>query len=268
MILQKIITSHLFQRLVNKRVVSAFFGWLSQLHLPASFLKKVISGFVREFNTDLSEYDFNIEKVNSFNDFFSRKLLPGKRIFAGKIASPADGILSASGKLAKDTFFPVKGTNCSFADFTRESPAFTSGSFAVIYLGLGDYHRVHMPFDAIITGIRWIPGTKFSVTEKTLTHFKRVFCRNERMVIQGTSETGAFYIVLVGAIVVGKIKLAIPVDDLRKNQKKPVNIPMNQGDELGHFEMGSSVVLLVESEDLSSINMPDKQTLKTGDQLC
>lgn len=256
--LQKFITSVPFQRSVNKKALSACFGWLANRQLPRRFLLRMIDAFVHSFSIDLSEFELNRNSVATFNEFFTRKLKPGARGLKGAICSPADGSVSSFGLVRQNQLFQVKGKTYLLNDLLKQKPDFQNGSFLSIYLSLADYHRVHLPFDATLTAIRKIPGTLYSLSPKTLEKIDRVYCRNERVVLEGVCAFGRFYLLLVGAIVVGKIEI---------NPDCTLNTPLKQGMEVGSFQMGSSVLLVLETEQLS--HLPDNiEHLKMGDALC
>jgi len=256
--LQKIITSVPFQRCINKKALSACFGWLANRQLPRNLLLWLIDAFVHSFSIDLSEFEFERDAVRTFNEFFTRKLKPGARVLNGSIGAPADGFVSSFGLVRNHQLFQIKGKPYLLKDLLKDQPSFQNGSFLSIYLSLADYHRVHLPFDATITSIRKIPGTLYSLSAKTLEKIDRVYCRNERVVLEGVCAFGRFYLLLVGAIVVGKIEL---------NPDCVLNVPLKQGTEIGHFKLGSTVVLILESDQLSQL--PDCiEHLKMGDSLC
>lgn len=256
--LQKIITSIPFQRCVNKKALSACFGWLANRRLPHHFLLRLIDAFVHSFSIDLSEFDFKRDSVRTFNEFFTRKLKPGSRACGGEICAPADGFVSSIGAVGQNRLFQVKGKTYHLKDLLNDQPSFQNGSFLSIYLSLADYHRVHLPFDATLLSIRRIPGTLYSLSPKTLEKIDRVYCRNERVVLEGVCAFGRFYLLLVGAIVVGKIEI---------NPDCALNRPLKQGMEVGSFQMGSSVLLVLESEKLSHL-ADNLEHLKMGDTLC
>jgi len=255
--LQRIITSVTFQRLVNKKAFSAVVGWLAEMKLPHRFLVRTIKSFSNSFHTDLSEFDFNPDSVLTFNEFFARKLKLGARTFEGSACSPADGFVNSFGSMQNNQLFQVKGKSYLLNELIMDEPSIQYGSFLTIYLSLGDYHRVHLPFDATLLSIKKIPGTLYSLNQKTLEKINKVYCRNERVILEGNSAVGRFYLILVGAIVVGKIEL---------NPACILNTTLKQGTEVGCFKMGSTVLLILES-DLKTNTILDKH-LKAGDTLC
>lgn len=266
-IIQRSLTSTTFQRMVNQKKLSAFMGWLSSKNMPPAVLKSVIRQFIKTYRIDMSQYEFNFNTVRTFNEFFIRKLKPGKRIFEGKICSGADGFVSAFGPIVNNQLFQVKGKHFPLKEVLGQKESFEKGSFVTIYLSPADYHRVHMPLDGTITGIKKIPGKLFSVNKKTVEKINNLYCRNERVVVQGNSEFGRFYLVMVGAIVVGKIKLSFVGQNLKFNENYKVNIPLKQGDELGYFELGSTILLIMESNLLENIDYLPHQKISMGNKL-
>lgn len=266
--IQNILTSITFQKLVNQKKISAFFGWLSNAHIPPRLLRRVIRKFIKTHQIDISQYDFDITKVKSFNEFFIRKLKSGQRVFDGKICSSVDGFISSFGPISHNQLFQVKGNYYPLEMLLNQEESFHNGSFITTYLSPADYHRVHVPFDATITKVKKIPGKLYSVNKKTIETIDKVYCRNERIVLEGIASFGKFYLVLVGAIVVGKIKLSFTNQILKFNETYSYNISLKQGDEVGYFELGSTVLLILESNDLANLKFSPHQKIHLGDKLC
>ena len=257
--LQELITSVTFQRWANKKAVSGFFGWLANRALPHRILLRIIDAYATSFHVDLTEFEFDRDKVRTFNEFFARSLKPGIRTFQKPICSPADGFVSSFGPIVDNQLFQVKGKPYSMAELLDGEPTFQAKSFLSIYLSLGDYHRVHLPFDATLLSIQRIPGTLYSLGPETLEKIDKIYCRNERVVLEGVSKIGHFYLILVGAIVVGEISI---------NKNAILNAEIKLGTEIGHFNMGSTVLLVLDSDLLANLPYTIKTHLKTGDALC
>lgn len=266
--LHKTLTSTRFQRIVNQKKLSTFMGKISDKTMPRWILRYVIRKFIRTNMINMDEYDIDLGNVKSFNEFFIRKLKPGMRRFEGSISSPSDGFISAFGKVENNTIYQVKGSNYSLQTLVGKLKAFEAKSFATIYLSPADYHRVHIPYDAQITEIHKIPGTLFSVNKNTIESIDDIYCKNERVVVQGVSDFGNFFLILVGAIVVGKIVLSIVPSNLNFNQIYPVDIPMKKGQELGYFELGSTVILVMDTEVLGNLKYREFDKIYLGNSLC
>jgi len=242
-------------------------GRLSSGKMPANVLRRAIKSYIRAYHIDMNQFDIDLKKVKTFNQFFTRPLKPGMRRFEGQIAAFSDGFISAFGPIIDQQLFQVKGSNYLLSELLQEENIFISGSFATIYLSPADYHRIHMPFDGTITSIKHIPGKLYSVNKKTVSRISKLYCRNERTVLSGTSAFGAFHLILVGAIVVGRIVLSFT--DLKpvKGIAIPVNHSLKQGDELGWFELGSTVVLVMESQHLAELAYHPHQKIQLGNKL-
>ena len=214
-------------------------------------------------------YKVNIEEIESpvpggfdtFNDFFTRQLVAGTRPVdsnAASIVSPADGIVSAAGKLDADTILQAKGLWYSLPDLLvtdmADAEAFRDGDFATIYLSPSDYHRVHSPLNARLVAARYVPGNLFSVNEATVSLLPNLFTRNERLICHFDGDAGPMILILVGALHVGSIttpwtgrirpRSRGTVQDLDISSRG-VDRQLRKGDLLGWFNMGSTVIVLL-----------------------
>ena len=255
--LKNIFIYGLFHRILNTRLSSRWFGRLANARLYPPLLRRLIRIYVRAFGIDLDEFDFSYENVTTFNAFFTRHLNPGRRSWADGICSPVDGRMLSFGSVDRKQVFRVKGMEYKLEELTGEKTPFDGGSFVNLYLSPADYHRIHAPMDIRIRTITHIPGKLLSVSAKNAASIPDLYSKNERVVLSGTSDYGAFYFVLVGALNVGSIRLSFS-PGLRTNLKRPqmTRIPVDQillkGEELGWFEMGSTVLIFLQSEKLSN----------------
>lgn len=273
-LINKFLVSTKFQRNVNRRKLSRMFGWISDSKRPRMLLRTAIKKYVRGFKINMEEYEFDINTCIRFNDFFSRKFKPGMRIIGQGLVSPVEGFVAAFGNMASGMLYQVKGSEYSFDDLVGEKTDFEKhSSYLTIYLSPANYHRIHAPFDLTIEEIRYIPGTLFSTSWGTLEKEKCIYCRNERIVIKGNSEYGRFFFILVGAIVVGRIRLSF--DELvtnkkqkdRKEKKYTPPLTMLKGEELGWFELGSTVVLALDSHILAGLNREINSPILFGETI-
>ena len=197
-----------------------------------------------------------------FHDFFTRELRPGARpIVPGQrsIASPADGVISAKGAIKKNTLLQAKGRYYSLRQLlTDESWAaqFEQGSFFTVYLSPKDYHRVHMPLAGSLLSMRYIPGRLFPVNAKSTRKVDQLFTRNERLVCYFQTEFGPMAVVFVGALLVGQMGTTWhgTVNARRENKIQDWHYDgkrhFEKGDEIGHFSMGSTAIVLLPSANL------------------
>jgi len=233
--------------------------------------------FVKKYQVNLSEAEIeNIEDYSNFNDFFTRALKPKLRpISESEIISPVDGVVSQAGKIQEFQIFQAKGRQYSVSELLADKALqeFENGSFATIYLSPKDYHRVHMPCDGSLRSMKYIPGNLFSVNQKTVNNIDRVFARNERLVCLFDTDFGEMVLVLVGAIFVGSMgtswegQITPPYSKLVKTYDyKNRQIKLYKGDELGQFNMGSTVILILPNGS-PKLNLEVEQALKMGQSL-
>ncbi len=221
----------------------------------------LIKWFIRHFRVDMTEAE-NPDPGHypDFNSFFTRALLPAARPLADQpqaIVSPIDGRISQIGTIRDGRLLQAKGRDYSLDTLlgasTEHAGAFQGGSFATLYLSPRDYHRIHMPSTGQLTESIYIPGRLFSVAPHTTRAIPGLFTRNERLVTLFDTPSGSMALVMVGAIFVacmetvwdGVIRPAGPGIQARNYNTDPGSrIELHQGDEMGRFNMGSTVILL------------------------
>jgi phosphatidylserine decarboxylase len=195
------------------------------------------------------------EGYASFDEFFTRTLRPETRPIdtaREAIVSPADGLIDCMGSIGQDATFDVKGRPYRVAELLGdedEARRYVGGAGCVIYLSPRDYHRVHAPVDGEIVHIQSLPGDYFPVNAIGMAHVGNLFAINRRVSIAvDTAELGRLAVVMVAAIVVGRITVsAIDALDVPHGLHRfEPPIPVRRGDELGIFHLGSTVVMLAE----------------------
>ena len=220
-----------------------------------------IQWFIRRYRVDMSEaMSPDPAAYPDFNSFFTRALRPGVRPLdcrQGAVVSPADGRVNQFGSIHNDTLMQAKGLCYSLSrllgDTDDSGAAFEGGKFITIYLTPGDYHRVHMPLTGTLSKMVYVPGRLFSVGARSNRQIPSLLARNERVVSIFDHSLGPMAIVLVGALCVGSIEqvwsgpITPPRGRLvgvRDYRSEPGPITLGQADEMGRFNMGSTVVAL------------------------
>jgi len=256
-----------------RNFTSRLAGYLSNLKRPRWFVRFLIYFYKKKYRIQLSEFIVPAKGFRSFNSFFTRKLATGMRPLGEGLVSPVDGSVFDFGSVDPDNKIYVKHRHYYIDDLIGDDFENVS-SYAVLYLSPANYHRVHAGFDMEIESTSYLPGTLLSVGKRTVKRKDRVYCRNERIVIHGKSAYGRFYFILVGALMVGKVKLSFDSGlktNIRKgiNSKKTYKFPVviEKGDEIGYFEMGSSVIILLEDPCLATIKKPIQSQIKFGETL-
>jgi phosphatidylserine decarboxylase len=196
-----------------------------------------------------------------FNEFFTRRLRPDARPVSqdsNQIVAPADGTLSQSGDIEAGFLFQAKGHDYSLLELlggdTEMNRLFEEGNFATIYLSPRDYHRLHMPVSGKLKRMLHVPGRLFSVNATTCEKVPRLFARNERVICLFETDFGPMAMILVGAIFVSSIETvwAGTITPVRQRvnswdyepSSTPATIELEKGEEMGRFNMGSTVILL------------------------
>lgn len=229
-------------------------GRLCGQQLPAPVLKLIADLYCRAYRVDMKEVAAHPGGYACFDDFFTRRLRGGVRpISPDRIVSPADGLLSATGPVDAGTRILVKGSFYEVGELVgdySDAARYAGGSYCVIYLSPRDYHRVHSPADGVVSVVRKMPGDLFPVNSIGERFVPRLLAKNERVAIGiDTPELGRVTVVMVGAMIVGRISVvALPEATVPSGCWEPDQpLCVRRGDEIGVFHLGSTVVLFVES---------------------
>ena len=264
-------------RALPRRGLSQTMGFLARLWAPI-IVWPILVVYSLYYGVIFREMERPLWRYIRFVDFFTRRLKPGLRPQPEDpmaISSPADGKVHHAGTIEKGTLLQVKGFRYDVADLLgseEDARPFESGTYSVIYLAPGDYHRYHWPFDVHVKRVRHVPGDLWPVNEKALASVPRLFARNERLVLLGETNGKSFAFVPVGALNVGSMRLYF--HDVRTNHRKlkdvrqwDVDVNAKRGDECGCFELGSTIVLLLE-DGAGALNPLESRTvLRVGEPI-
>ena len=246
------------QYLLPKQALTALGGRIASARAGV-LTTRLIRWFVGRYGVNMAEAaEPDMARYASFNEFFTRALKPGARpLAAAQLVCPVDGAISQFGAIRHDQIFQAKGhhysTTALLGGDAGLASRFHDGHFATIYLSPKDYHRIHMPCDGRLVRMLHVPGALFSVNPTTARGVPGLFARNERVVCIFETDRGPFALVLVGATIVGSMAtvwhgVVNPprIGRLREWQYRDADEPvqLKQGDEMGRFLLGSTVVLL------------------------
>ncbi len=270
------------QYFIPKQLLSEGMHWLMQVEVP--WIKNtIIKLLTKLYKIDISEAENeDIDAYPHFNAFFTRALKADVRPIDDhpqNWCSPVDGVVSQS--------HPIQGNQLIQAkchDYTLEAllggdisyaQNFINGDAAVIYLSPKDYHRIHMPTDARLLSMTYVPGDLFAVNPATVRSIPGLFARNERLIIRFKNEHGDFCLIMVGAIFVGSMETVwegkITPEygpTIRHWDYQSDNLHFQKGQEIGRFNMGSTVVLLTPAEKMPSLGQITQNTsIKMGEIL-
>lgn len=253
--------SLLLQRVAPKLWLTRCAGRLAASRHPW-VAQPLIRTYAKWYGIDLGEaLHADPKAYDNFNAFFTRALRPGARKLAdADWTSPADGTVSQFGRISLGQLIQAKRRQYSAAALLADvelARALGGGWFTTIYLSPRNYHRVHMPCEGRLLGMRYVPGTLYSVRPEIVQGMEGLLARNERLVCWFEHPLhGVYAMVLVGAVIVGSIATVwhgqVAPHGKRIQQwdygagtagSPPLRLP--QGAEMGHFQLGSTVVLLM-----------------------
>lgn len=226
---------------------------------------RLIGWFVARYQVDMTEADNpDIASYASFNEFFGRPLRPGARPIAdAAFVSPVDGAVSQLGAIDDHHIVQAKGHRYTITDLVGGdallADRFRHGLFANLYLSPKDYHRLHMPCDGRLMRMVHVPGALYSVNPVTARGVANLFARNERVVcVFESAQHGPFVMVLVGATIVGSMATVWHgvvngrrTGRLAQWDYSDQQIVLKQGEEMGRFLLGSTVIMLFQQDTIA-----------------
>lgn len=249
--------------LYPKKAGSAAVGALSRTTLPRSLRAPLYGSFARSYGANLAEADRPLDEYASFLDFFTRRLKAGLRPQApespGGVNSPVDARLIASGRVVDGTLIQAKGLPYRLDELLDGDPLariFDGGHYLTLYLAPKDYHRIHVPLRGGCVAVGRVEGELWPVNDASTAFTPRLYVRNRRAywIAEGSGpcEGLAAGVVLVGATHVGGVVVDprwLDGRTLPSRGRLAVHaLPCAPGEDLGVFELGSTVVLLIGGE--------------------
>lgn len=238
-------------RVLPHRLLNRSAAALTALERPAWAVQAAIRTWSRIEQIELD--DFEPSPYASLDDFFLRRLRPGRRPIGAGFVAPADGELVASGELDKGSVLTVKGQRLSLEQIVNaerhdlDLEPYLGGAYAIVFLTPRGYHHVHMPCHGSLEDVRWIPGRFYPQNQTALSLIPRVYERNERAVLRARGADGQeFLLVMVGASLIGGIHLeALARSEWIGDRAAKIGKRYAKGERIGHFAFGSTVVVLL-----------------------
>jgi len=248
--------TNLFIRLIPQHGLSNLIYKITRIRSPW-FKNWAIRTFIKQFNVDMSlAMQAEAEAYKDFNSFFTRPLRKGTRpICNDGICCPVDGTISQIGSIVDNTLVQAKNHSYDLTALLGGSAvlanSFSNGSFCTIYLSPRDYHRIHMPLNGCLREMTYVPGKLYSVNTYTAETVPNLFAINERILNIFDTENGPMALIQVGAINVGSMEtvwhgMVTPPygKEITTWRYDKETIELDRGDEMGRFNMGSTVILL------------------------
>lgn len=245
-------------RLLPKSTLSHAVGTATRLPAPPVLHQAAARVFAQAYRVEVEEAERPLSDYPTFGDFFTRRLKPGSRPIAGGddvICSPVDGKVSECGIATGGQLVQAKGRQYGLAALLGDAARaekFVGGAWATIYLAPRDYHRIHAPLGGGVTGYSYLPGAFWPVNPASVSHVPELFAVNERLITWMDTPLGEVAVVKVGATCVGRIRAMYDDVVTHQGQKAATKryaapIETRKGDEVGVFEMGSTVILCFEA---------------------
>ncbi len=219
----------------------------------------------------------NMFAYESLNAFFTRALKPECRPFDKNEKNwlcPVDGSVSQAQDIKDGRIFQAKGHDYSLLELVggdaELEKIFKNGQFATLYLSPRDYHRIHMPTTGRLKHMQYVPGRLFSVAPFTVNHIPGLFARNERCICYFETPQGPLAMILVGAINVSAIEtvwhglITGKAKKVKRFDYSNENITLKRGEEMGRFNLGSTVIVLATEQMKIDESMTAEAEIKLG----
>jgi phosphatidylserine decarboxylase len=260
---------------IPRAALTRFMGWFSKIENP---LVRDASIACWRLFSDLDLSEAKKTEFKSLHDCFTRELRSGLRPVdpdPSVVVSPSDGIVGAHGRIRDTELFQIKGAPYSLLDLLGDPELVErhrNGRFLTLRLTSSMYHRFHAPYDARIERVTFVHGDVWNVNPIALKRVERLFCKNERAVIETRLPSGeALTLVPVAAILVASIRLHFL--DLTLNAQRsganvfPCDASVQKGDELGWFEHGSTIIVLAPEDFEFAATISEGARVKAGEAL-
>lgn len=257
--LSKVVRNQLMNLVVPqlpRKQLSHYIGSVAYNQWPKPFSDISVKMFAKIVGINVDEAEKPIEEYRTVGEFFSRKLKAGARPIQGSEIHPCDSRITQSGKIVEGVLIQAKGIKYTLDEFLPQTPwadGLEKGTFTTYYLSPKDYHRVHAPKSGKIAWVKYFPGELWPVNFWSLRNIPGVLAINERVAVGIETSQGRMILVMVGATNVGSMTFAFdssiktnqyPFKNQRTLIEYPKAKPITVGEELGTFNLGSTVVLL------------------------
>jgi len=238
--------------IVPRNLVSRWMGGFARTRLPDLLRRALLRWYVQKYSVNLDECERPLEDYPTLVDFFTRALKPGARPLdpdPATVVSPVDGTCYVVGTVTDGRLPQAGELDYAVAELLGGDTRYDGGAYAVLYLSPRDYHRVHSPLDGTVGRLHYLAGSLWPVFPAATRSVKALFARNERLLLWLSTSLGEVGVVMVGAFGVGRMRTTVHgrlTNDGQPSAVVPVSPParLARGQELGRFEMGSTVILV------------------------
>jgi len=267
--------------IIPKGFLSRIFGRFTRLALPRKFLKVIIRKYCAFYKVNTEEMEAPLDSFRTLDSFFTRHLKKGVHVIDPdqySVVSPVDARVDQFGEITGTRILQAKNIDYLVSDLipAQLHHAFLDGAFITLYLSPSDYHRIHSPMNAFITGGVHVPGKLFPVMEYMVNGISGLFSKNERIITYLSSDSGVCAVCKIGAMNVGRISVSYSDIVTNKNmfrRKREIMFPkefrphIHKGDELGIFHLGSTVILLFQKDMVTFERLREGQRVRMGQKI-
>ncbi len=243
---------------IPRRWVTLFMGWFSRIRHP--LVRRPSMYLWQLFAGDLHLEEALESRFDSMHDCFIRRLRPQARPVdpdPDVVVSPCDGVVGASGNMEDTRVFQAKGYPYELDELLGDAALarqYRNGVFVTLRLKASMYHRFHAPDTCRLRKVHYLSGDTWNVNPIALKRIERLFCRNERAVLEldlcasGDGDRSLpLLLVPVAAILVASIRLHALDEPLTLRHggvsRTPCDARYERGAEMGYFEQGSTILV-------------------------
>lgn len=259
--------------------LSRLAGYITRMPLPRVMLYPVIRWFTNKYGIK-NEYEIPAGGFRNFNQFFTRRLRPGVHTIdraKDAVVSPVDARVDQYGPITGSTIIQAKGLTYTLEELipSKTAASFRDGSFMVLYLSPSDYHRIHAPVSGSIIGWFHVPGRLFTVQEYFVQQLRGLFAVNERLISFIKAPAGLVAVCKIGAFNVGSMTLSynrVRTNRFFRRRREEIfpasnTIAIRAGDELGMFNLGSTIVLVFQKDMVTLESFTAGDRVRVGQRI-
>lgn len=263
---------------VPRNLLTRFMGWYSRIESPT--LTRASIAVWKLFADDLDFSESKRREFTSLQECFTRELREGSRPIDARpevVVSPCDAIVGACGKVEGTRVFQAKGYPYELNELVpddRLQERYRDGTFVTLRLTSSMYHRFHAPVDCRVREITYISGDTWNVNPIALRRVEKLFCKNERAVVDlelTSGRGGHLTLVPIAAILVASMKFHCLPGSLHLGYRGPNRIACDahytRGEELGYFEHGSTIVVFATSSHRLAAGVGEGTKMRMGQAL-
>jgi phosphatidylserine decarboxylase len=272
--------------------MSRLAGRLADLPIPRPMRRPIFAAFAKAVGADPDEAAQPLEEYATLDAFFVRRLRAGARPWRADpsgAGSPVDGVVGQVGRISSGRLVQAKGLDYTAEELLGDAglaERMDGGPFVTLYLAPRHYHRIHAPCRGRLVAARHVPGNLLPVNPPAVASVPDLFARNERLVCDLDGTPGNVAVVAVGATNVGRIESVFDPDwngphggvtNRRRatrrgravdSRRYDPPLPLDAGDELMAFHLGSSVIVLFEpGRVLLDARIVPGREIRVGDPL-